>query len=101
MYIKRENIEDIKVDNLLIYDKNLILCDMRKEIYITKNKIEIQSNLKRKDFLEYNINKLKKLIEIEEELYFKRTEKYQSSEKGEKELEEIESIKAYLSSLNF
>lgn len=72
---------------------------MIRDIYRTKAKIEIQLNLNRKDLVIYNINKLRRLIEIEEELYYKRTEKYQSSEKGEKELEEIESIKAYLSSL--
>jgi hypothetical protein len=72
---------------------------MIRDIYRTKAKIEIQLNLNRKDLVIYNINKLRRLIEIEEELYYKRTEKYQSSEKGEKELNEIESIKNYLDSL--
>ena len=69
---------------------------MTKEIIRTFAKLESQVQLKRKDLAKYNIEKLERLLKVESELLEARSERYLSSEKGQKSLEDIEASQAKL-----
>lgn len=69
---------------------------MVKEILRTFAKLESQVQLKRKDLAKYNIEKLERLLKVESELLDARSERYLSSEKGQKSLEDIEASQAKL-----
>lgn len=69
---------------------------MVKEILRTFAKLESQVQLKRKDLAKYNIEKLERLLKVESELLEARSERYLSSEKGQKSLEDIEASQAKL-----
>ena len=69
---------------------------MTKDIIRTFAKLESQVQLKRKDLAKYNIEKLESLLKVESELLEARSERYLSSEKGQKSLEDIEASQAKL-----
>lgn len=69
---------------------------MTKDIIRTFAKLESQVQLKRKDLAKYNIEKLERLLKVESELLEARSERYLSSEKGQKSLEDIEASQAKL-----
>ena len=69
---------------------------MTKDIIRTFAKLESQVGLKRKDLAKYNIEKLERLLKVESELLEARSERYLSSEKGQKSLEDIEASQAKL-----
>ncbi len=69
---------------------------MTKDIIRTFAKLESQVQLKRKDLAKYNIEKLERLLKVESELLEARSERYLSSERGQKSLEDIEASQAKL-----
>lgn len=69
---------------------------MVNDILRTKAKLISQLELKRKDLALYNLNKLENLLKVEFELLYARTEKFQRSEKGIKNLQDLEDLQAEL-----
>jgi len=69
---------------------------MVNDILRTKAKLISQLELKRKDLALYNLNKLENLLKVEFELLYNRTEKFQRSEKGIKNLQDLEDLQAEL-----